>query len=83
MGCDMFVAAWSHLIPLRWVGRILHNGYNGYNMLILSQLRPLSPQFEQNKDKILTDAILVAKTTNISQWVTKYVYLSVCHDSSV
>ena len=52
-------------------------------MLILSQLRPLSPQFEQNKDKILTDAILVAKTTNISQWITKYVYLSVCHDSSV
>ena len=54
-------------------------------MLILSQLRPLSPQFEQNKDKILTDAFLVAKTTNISQWITKYVYLSVwpCFFNSV
>ena len=46
-------------------------------MLILSQLRPLSPQFEQNKDKILTDAFLVAKTTNIIESLSMSISLSV------
>ena len=44
-------------------------------MLILSQLRPLSPQFEQNKATILTDAFLVAKT--VSESLSVYISLSV------